>query len=98
MRHRRPPKLYDLHLEYIDPLGSQSAIGYTLRKNPWGGFSAEVELMSCDRKICWQFDNGSKEDYDRSLIKVDNALRILTKFREAYVKHATAHRQRKKKK
>jgi hypothetical protein len=96
MRHRKPPKLYDQHLEYIDPLGSQSSIGYILSKNPWGGFNAEVELANCDRKISWQFDNQSKEDYDRSLIKIDNALRILTRFREAYVKYAPLHRRKKK--
>lgn len=98
MRHRRQPKLYDQHLEYIDPIDCQSAIGFVLSKTCWGGFNAEVELMSCDKKINWQFSNSSQEDYKRALIKIDNALRILTAFRESYIKHTAAYRRLRKKK
>jgi hypothetical protein len=82
---KQAPILYDQRIEYIDPIDHQSAVGYIIKKNRWGGFDAEVELMGCDRKIHWQFDGKTKADCKQALQKIDKAIGMLQFFRDSYI-------------
>lgn len=97
LSHRRPPHIYEQRIEYIDAGDHPSAVGYRVYRTQYGGFDAEVELLGCDRKIHWQFDNRSKDDFERGVMKIDRAIGLLTMFREAYIKHGKNFRRRKRK-
>lgn len=98
LSRRRPPVVYDQRIEYIDPWSHPSAVGYRISKTAYGYFEAELELISCDRKIHWQFENRSEHDFKCSVRKIDNAINLLQDFRASFIEHGKKHPRRRKRK
>ena len=82
----RKAKLYASEIVYLDPLGCGSTIGYRIGKGRRGHYWGDVELTDCDKRITWYF---SKDR--RAVAKIDKAIEILSRFREAFIK---AHRRK----
>ena len=98
---RKKPKLLDHQLQYIDPVDCHSMVGYTLSTTDYGGLRCTVDLGSCDRRIAWEFDSSNDNDYERSKVKIANAIAVLRCFQNAYQEHARKYidsKKRKKKK
>lgn len=71
-------ELLDANIKYIDPLDCGSTVGYRifLKGNQGEGkVSAEVDIADCGRTVSWSFYG------DDIMEKIDNALELLTSFR-----------------
>jgi hypothetical protein len=70
-------KLYASDIMFIDPLECESTVGYHVTKRGTK-VSGNIDLSDCQRKISWYFGNDA-------IAKIDNAIKILTDFKKAYV-------------
>ena len=82
----RKAKLYASEIVYLDPLGCGSTVGYRIGKGRRGHYWGDVELTDCDKRITWYFSKAAS-----AVPKIDKAIEILSRFREAFIK---AHRRK----
>lgn len=75
-------KVIDSGAEYLDPIGCGSLVGYELHTRRRGGVSGNITLTDCNRMITWYFSSGNSS----GLEKIDRAISIFTKFRDALAK------------
>lgn len=78
MSKRLTPKLFANDIAFIDPLNSGSSVGYVIRRSRYKRLIGDVKLSSCDKIIQWDLDEGD------ALKKLDNAIAILRRARNAW--------------
>lgn len=81
-------KAYAANVKYIDPSDCGSTVGYRIHNNRTEDFEyhyayADVEIADCGRKVNWSFNF---ENFEDSLVKVDNAIVMLQEFKREFVK------------
>jgi len=79
-KKRKPRKIYATNSKYIDPFDCSSKVSYKVLGHGLY-MNGEVELSECTRSITWYFTNDSD-----AVQKIDNAIKELMDFRNAFVK------------
>ena len=92
MSRIKPPVLHAMESAFVSPTECNSRVGFTIATSRRGFLSGDVVLNDCDRQITWRLYH--QEGY-QALYKLDEAIRVLTNCRAAWIK-ATKGRRKKR--